>query len=400
VTQGKDKKQACVAQIVVNLDIGGLERVVIGLLRRLDRARFRSVLYCLREGGALIDEAAAAGAAVCPLNKKEGVDYRLFVRLARSLKTQGVDIVHCHNFGPLIYGSVSGRMARTAGVVYTAHGRYSSSRLGRVFFRRSWLVDRIVTVSDDARDVAINKGGVRPDRVVTLINGIDVERFAGADGERLLASGATKFCARRRELGIPEDAFVFGIVARLTAVKDHRNLFEAMVRLRRDHPAAHLCVVGDGELSDELKARAAELELGNAVSFMGARRDVPQLLNTFDAFVLSSYSEGLSITLLEAMAAGLPVVATDVGGNPEVVIDDVTGFIVRPRDPDALAGAMKAVMDDPDEAAGMGERGSDRVKRKFSLDVMVRGYEQIYEELLRSDGTAPESTGDYELVSE
>jgi sugar transferase (PEP-CTERM/EpsH1 system associated) len=393
VTNGGSKNLVCVAQIVVNLDIGGLERVVIGLLRKLDRARFRSVLYCLRDGGALIDEAAAAGAKVCPLNKREGVDYRLFYRLARSLKRRRVDIVHCHNFGPLIYGSVSGRLARTAGVVYTAHGRYSSSRLGRAVFRRRWLVDRIVTVSDDAREVAIASGGVRPDRVVTLINGIEVERFAGDPGDEVRA--------RRRELGLPQDAFVFGIVARLTAVKDHPNLFEAVARLRRQgYTGAHLCVVGDGELGDELKARAGELGLGDAISFLGARRDIPELLGVFDAFVLSSYSEGLSITLLEAMAAGLPVVATDVGGNPEVVLDDVTGYVVEARNPEALASAMQKIMQNPDEAAVMGERGRDRVQRKFSLDVMVGGYEQIYEELLRSNGSAAESSSDYEFVSE
>lgn len=360
--------RAGIAQIVVNLDVGGLERVVINLIDRLDRARYRNVLFCLGDGGSLLPEVSAMGVAAYPLNKREGVDYPLFLRLARLFRRERIDIAHCHNSGPLVYGAVAARLTRSSGVVYTAHGRYSSSRLGKLMFRRGGLVDRVVCVSEDARRVAIEKGGVAPSRVVTLINGVDVDRFGEAKtGE------ATD---------LPAGKPAVGIVARLTPVKDHRNLFRAFAAVLETYPSARLYVVGDGEIRAELEDDVADLGIGGGVTFLGNRHDVPALLRRFDVFVLSSYSEGLSITLLEAMAAGRPIVATDVGGNPEVVEDGKTGLVVPVRDPGALARAIVWMIEHPDRAREMGERGRERVRAEFGVEAMVRGYDRIYGELL------------------
>jgi sugar transferase (PEP-CTERM/EpsH1 system associated) len=357
-----------IAQIVENLNVGGLERVVIGLIEKLDPSRFRSVVFCLRDGGALLQEITDLGVRSYRLNKGEGINFGLFVRLARLLRREKIDIVHCHNFGPLLYGAIAARIARLAGVVYTAHGQYSSARPGRLMFRHGALVDSVVCVSEDARRVAIEKGGVAPERVITLINGVDMDRFAGT-GQDV-------------PLDVPVGSPTVGIVARLTPVKDHRNLFRAFANLLPSFPRARLLVVGDGELRGVLEDYAAELGLGGNVTFLGDRRDVPAVLGAFDLFVLSSYSEGLSITLLEAMAAGLPIVATDIGGNPEVVNDGETGMIVPAQDPDALSQAMAWVFEHPAEARRMGERGRERVRKEFSIDAMIGGYEQIYRELL------------------
>jgi sugar transferase (PEP-CTERM/EpsH1 system associated) len=359
--------RAGIAQIVVNLDVGGLERVVISLIEKLDPEKYRNVLFCLGDGGSLVEEVTARGVSVYPLHKRDGVDYPLFIRLARLLRREKIDIVHCHNSGPLVYGTVAARLARAAGVVYTAHGRYSSSRLGKVMFRRGGLVDRVVCVSEDARQIAIEKGGLAPSRVETLINGVDMDRFADR-GEP------------PPELPVGKPSI--GIVARLTAVKDHQNLFRAFAGLLPSYPEARLFVVGDGELRAELENDVKGLGISANVNFLGNRSDVPHLLAGFDLFVLSSYSEGLSITLLEAMAAGLPIVATDVGGNPEVVEHGITGKIVPVRDPGALTDAFKWMIEHPAEAGKMGERGHDRVQRDFSISAMIGGYERIYGELL------------------
>jgi glycosyltransferase involved in cell wall biosynthesis len=183
----------------------------------------------------------------------------------------------------------------------------------------------------------------------------------------------------RRAHAIPDDAPVCGIVARLTEAKDHRTLFAAVVLLRESHPGVHCLVVGDGELNDELARDVTALGLTPAVHFVGARENVRDYLAAMDVFVLSSITEGLAMTLLEAMAASRPVVATRVGGNPEAVEDGVTGRLVPASDPRALADAIAFLFDHRDVARAMGEAGRARVTSRFSLEAMVAQYKAVYE---------------------
>jgi len=376
-----------VAHVVVNLDIGGLERVVLNIIRNIDKNRFRSVLVCLRDGGPLLDELDRDRVHVYPLNKSDSLDYWLFMKLTRILRQEKADVVHCHNFGPLIYGSVAGRLAG-ARVVYTAHGKYSSARLARKRSLKLGRIDRVVTVSEDSRRVAIEQAGQDPARVETLINGVDVAEFV----TRGLRDRV------REQLGVAPDAPVFGIVARLTAVKDHAMLLRAFARVRAVRGDAVLLVIGDGELEDELKQSVSAGNFQGSVRMLGARRDVAQLLEAMDVFVLSSYSEGLSITLLEASASGLPIVATNTGGNPEVVADRETGLIVPVQDERAMADAMLWMIDNPQRAHAMGTAGRERVERCFSIATMVTRYEEIYSEVTGRKGRVAR-TRNHESVS-
>jgi len=359
-----------VAHVVVNLDIGGLERVVLNIIRSTDDHRFRSILVCLRDGGDLTDEIDQSHTKIFAMNKKDRMEYALFFRLARILKNENVHIVHCHNFGPLIYGSVAGRLAACK-VLYTAHGKYSARRLGRSRVLKFGRLDHIVAVSEDSRQVAINEAGRSPDEVETLINGVDVDSFE--------TTGARS--QMRHDLGIANDAPVFGIVARLTAVKDHAMLIRAFVKVRAACPSAILLIIGDGELEGPLLEQVTALGPNSGIKMLGARRDISLLLEAMDVFVLSSYSEGLSVTLLEASAARLPIVATNIGGNPEVVLDRETGRIVPERDDTAMAEAMIWMADNLDKGAQMGELGRIRVNEQFGVHRMVSRYEQIYESL-------------------
>jgi len=354
--------------------MGGLERVVIDLIKHLSRDRWDSSLYCLKEGGSLVHELESVGCTVHELYKKDRIEYSLFWRIAKLFRQENVQIVHCHNYGALFYGAIGSRLARTRGTVYTAHGVYSALRLGKLRYARLVPVDRVIAVSADAREAALSAGPLRPGDVQTLPNGINTGLFA-VDGnpEEL-----------KRELGVPEDVPVFGIVGRLSPEKQHDTLLKAMKLLATQVPGAVLIVAGDGPIRPDLESLATELDITSNVFFLGERHDVPQLLQALDVFVLSSRSEGLSIALLEAMAGGLPIVATDVGGNSEVIVDGETGLLVPPGDPEALAQAMAAVATDRERTRSMGELGRKRVNEIYSLDAMVKQYEAVYDGLLGS----------------
>lgn len=211
---------------------------------------------------------------------------------------------------------------------------------------------------------------MRPAKVVTIWNGVDGGEFR----PRAAASA-------RAALGVPEGGFHVGCVARLAPVKDHRTLLDAFARFRAGRPDAHLTLVGDGPERAALEARAARLELDGAVTFAGERPEVAPLLAAFDVFALSSLSEGISLTLLEAASAGLPIVATRVGGNEEVVLDAETGVLVPAADPAAFAAALAAVAARSDRAT-MGALGRARVERRFSVERMAQAYAKVYAEVL------------------
>lgn len=353
-----------VAHVVLTLDPGGQEFLVIQLAERLQRRGWRSPVITI-SGGALAQDARRLGIETFDLRKGAGFSPATLVRLARVLRAEGVDIVHTHNMAPLIYGTLS---ARALGIptINTRHGRAALTT--------HWLIwrlaDHVVAVSDDARREMLRHNSIAPAKVHVILNGTDVQAFATPTRDR---------AAVRASLGIPVDHRLFGIVARLAPEKDHQTLFEAFERVAQAEGAAALLVIGGGPLEADLRARAGSLGILERVRFLGFRQDIPDLLAALDVFVLSSTMEGVSLTLLEAMAAGLPVVATRVGGNPEVVAEGETGLLVPPRDARALSEAMLVLLRNPERAAAFGERGRERVRRQFDIEQMVDAYVALYE---------------------
>lgn len=369
---GGTGRAVVVAHVVENLDIGGLERVVINLMTACPSPRHRAVLYTLGAGGALAGELERAGRTVRAFAKRPGMDWFLLGRMARALARDAVDVVHCHNYGPLVYGSLAARPGRR-GVVYTAHGAKTSGRRATRRFQQLGLVDDIVFVSEDARRVALAAGAVDAGRTHVILNGIDVDAYARDSACR---------ARMRASLGIDAGAPVAGIVARLTPAKDHVNLFDAFAIVRQALPAARLVVVGDGELRDDLHRAARERGLGEGVIFTGRRDDVADVLSALDVFVLSSATEGLALTLIEAMAAGLPVVATRVGGNTEVVVHGATGLVVPPRNAAALAASLTELLSDAHRARALGAGGRVRARDVFGIAAMTERYRVLYDGLV------------------
>jgi glycosyltransferase involved in cell wall biosynthesis len=341
--------------------MGGLEKLLVECARHTDRTRFDLTFISLSGRGAPADEIEACGWPVVTLNVPPGrVTPGLVFRLGTWFWRLRIDVVHSHNNGPLIYGSPGARLAGVRGVIHTRHGLNSraSSRQTALVRTVIRLTDRIVCVSKSgARQSA--RQGVPPNRLQMLWNGIDVNRFSYAG---------------------PQAGGPAVLVARLSPEKDVATLLHAAALVRARIPSFRLAIAGDGPCLRDLQHLTARLGLVETVQFLGQVRDVPALLSRASLFVLPSLTEGISLTLLEAMARGLPVVATAVGGNPEVVLDGRTGFLVPPERPPALAEKMIHLMTNHPLAQEFGHSGRQRVEEFFNVRHMVESYENLYEQ--------------------
>lgn len=367
-----------IVHLVLGLDVGGLERVVLRLVERADRARFKVSVCALTSGGQLEPELRGLRVPLVVSPRRHGADPLLVGRLARMFRAQRPDIVHTHNPAPHLYGALAATLARgypggaLARVIHTKHGRNHPDDARKVILNRvaSALSDRIVAVSDEARGVVLQAERIDAGKVLTIHNGVDTSAFRpAADKDGL-----------RRRLGLRPSAFLLGCVARLSPEKDHATLLEAFARLVRRAEGVRLCVVGDGILRASLERRVRDLHIEDTVDFLGMRADVAELMGAFDAFVLASKTEGISLTLLEAAASGLPIIATSVGGNGEIVRAGQSGWLVPASDPEWLAAALLRCYKATDRAA-MGLRGRAHVIEHFGVDAMVRSYESLYTEI-------------------
>jgi glycosyltransferase involved in cell wall biosynthesis len=360
-----------IVHVLPSLAVGGQERVALDLARRQleEGHRVRVIALDPRAGGPVADALGAAGIATLAVPKLgPTIDPSLPLRLAWRLR--GADIVHTHGPLALVYGATAGRLAGAA-VVHTKHGA-DPGPLRRAAIRRAAasLVDAYVAVSEATAALARAHRDVSDARLVVVPNGVDLRRFGPDPRAR---------AAVRRELGVPEGAWLVGTVGRLVDVKDQALLVRAASRAGHD-----LLLVGDGPERAALERLVAKLGAHSRVRFAGERADVPRLLAALDLFALTSRSEGLPLVLPEAMATGLPVVATRVGGVPQVVDDGETGFLVDPGDEPALVARLEDFAADPTRARAFGARARGVALARFSLGRMASAYEALYRSLVAS----------------
>ncbi len=352
-------KRLRLAYITLGLEVGGQEKLLVEFARRVDRARFEGHLICLGERGPLADPIEACGWPVTALAAPPGLRPRLVWRLAKLFRQLQCDVVHTHDDKPLIYGVLAAQLAGVRRIIHTQHhGKLASlsRRQERLVAWASRGADCFVCVSHDSARQMIAQG-VPAGRVRVLWNGVDLARFA--------CHGPC-----------PNGPIV--TVARLSPEKDIANLLQTMAIVVRAEGTARLEIAGDGPCREKLLHLRDELGLKTQVAFLGSVRDMPALLQRASLFVLPSQTEGISLTLLEAMASGLPVVATRVGGNPEVVLDGVTGLVVPPRQPIALADAILQMRSNRAAAQRMGRAGRARAEAHFDVRSMVAAYESLY----------------------
>jgi sugar transferase (PEP-CTERM/EpsH1 system associated) len=367
-------KKINVLHLIQGLEIGGLEIMVVSLLERLDRSRYRPSICCYDSLGSLSQGLSEKGIGVHLLKRRPGIDYFYPFKLARYLKKSKTKILHLHNPTALFYGTLAGKIARTPCIIYTEHGRDFSSSI-KVRITNGLLckmLDRVVAVAECGKKYLVEHEGVNERKIFKIYNGIDSQKFGRTHSGKLIRSG----------LGLHDDQPVIGIVARLDAIKNHTCFIRAMKIIATRLPEAVLLIIGDGLLRTELESLTANLQLQDHIKFLGARSDIAELLSMLDVFVLSSLSEGLSLTLIEACAAAKPIVATDVGGNPEIVEHESNGLLVPSDQPEDLAKAILEILSHEVKARLMGEKGRKKFEEEFTLDVMVKKYEDLYESCL------------------
>ena len=365
-----------IMHVVDTLGKGGLENSLVNLIERLDPNHFEHTVCAIRGLGANAGRLPRERVRVMCLAKKDTDSAIQVAKLARTIRDIRPDVVHSRNWGA-IEAVPAGRWARGCGLIHSEHGLDSNTPAKepkrRTWFRRLAfeLADRVLTVSYQLRDVHAARTGFPARKISVIHNGVDSQKFR---------SDAETRARVRQELGLSDDEFCIGCVGNLFPVKDHMTLLHAAAGLAASSNAWRLLMIGEGpertRLEDFVNGHA---EWKSRVRFLGSSHRVTELLNAMDVYVLPSLMEGISNSLLEAMATGLPVIATHTGGNPEVVVDGESGLLFPVGDARRLTDQLLALGERKDQRAQLGQQALRRVREEFSLDAMVRNYEQLYE---------------------
>ena len=368
-----------VVYCIDNMQVGGTELNAVRTAERLDRRRFSISVVCIRDNGPLMARYKDAGIPVhtFPMTSFLGAGaVRQAVRLIRLLRTEHTDIVHSHDAYTSVYGTFCARVAGVRGVIASRRSWHSPHLQGRILRANRvayHFAHRVVGNSPSVSRLVETESGVSASRIVTIPNFLDEEAFDPIPGpmRRRMLEG----------LGVPEGAFVVGIVARLSPVKDHATLIRAIAALRDRMPTVHCVLVGDGPERASIEALASGLGIRELVHLAGERTQPPNLHGLFDVSVLCSTTEAFPNSVLEAMAAARPVVATDVGGTPDAVHEGTTGLLVRPSDPTRLADAIYRLHQDPALRARLGSAAQAAARAGYSADAVITQVEELYTRL-------------------
>jgi sugar transferase (PEP-CTERM/EpsH1 system associated) len=365
-------KSLRILHVSYSLDVGGLERVVINLAKGLKGEGHLVKICCLNGKGVLGEEVEEAGIEVFSLKKKPGIVWNLPYRISKIIVENNIEVVHTHNEAGLIYGATASILSRVPEIVHTEHGKEPGYDKKKVLeFAEGLLlrkVNHVVAVSKDAKNKILKLSGIDKDKVLVIPNGIDVENYFRPESRK----------EKRNLLGIGPESFVIGNIGRLVPLKNQEFLMDIFSKLSEEFPNLKLVIVGDGPIRGALERYSSEHGMNDSVLFLGERKDIAELLSTFDLFVLPSLTEGVSLTLLEAMAAGKAIVASAVGGNPEVIEDEKTGLLIPVNEKQQWIEAIRMLIRNDDKRRSISEMAMAEVNERFSLQKMVEDYEKIY----------------------
>ena len=372
-----------IAHVIYRLDVGGLENGLVNIINRIPEDRYRHVIISLTELSDFKQRIIRKDVDCIALHKRPGNDLGMFLKLWRLFRLLRPAIVHSRNLAAL-EAQLPAWLAGVGCRIHGEHGRdvhdLDGTRRKYRWIRRFYrpLVQRYVPLSRELGDYLHRQVGVADERIRLICNGVDIERFRPGQQERrdsILPRGFAD-----------HDSIVIGSVGRLEPVKDQLTLVRAFTELCLRRPLdirLRLVLIGDGSLRHELESLVAQGDIGKRVWLAGSTENVPQLLQAMDVFVLPSLAEGISNTILEAMACGLPVVATRVGGNEELVVEGETGFLVSRSDPGAMAETLLHYLEDDTLRDRHGAAARRRVEKHFSIHGMVNRYLEVYDELCR-----------------
>ncbi len=364
-------KKLRVMQITHDLALGGLQQVVVNLCRAIDREKFDVSVLCLRDFGQFVPEIEKLGIRVYCLEQKEsGTDYFSFLKVAKILKREKIDIIHTHNTQPFVDGTIASLMSSIKTVVHTDHARDFPDKKRYMF--AEWLMSKfvykVVGVSEHTTQNLIEYEKISKGKVLTILNGVDESTYNIAiDKEK-----------KRKELGINRDGLIIGLGVRLSEQKGVAYLIDAMPEVIKVYPDITLVVAGSGEIENELKRKVYDLGLTTNILFPGARTDIHELLKLFDLYILPSLWEGLPMTILEAMAAGCPIIATNVGGNGMAIENGFNGSLIEKENSKLLAYEILKLLKDKKLREMYVQNSIEIFRNKFSARIMARNYEKLY----------------------
>jgi sugar transferase (PEP-CTERM/EpsH1 system associated) len=364
--------------ILHSLQIGGLENGVINIINRLDNDTFEHAICCIDSSGPMVGRLDHP-VEIHTLCKGTKRDYFLSFKIARLVQRIRPDIVHTRNWSA-IDGVIGARIAGVKVIIHGEHGREATDPMGANRLRKKarkalnpWIT-KFVVVSGELKKWLLHDIGIPGRKVTQIINGVDTDKFRPAEDKQLA----------KTSLKLNPDSFVIGIVGRLDRVKDHETLFRAFRILSESNPSRnlHMLVVGIGPLKNRLMTLSKELRISSRTTFTGERFDLGEWYRCMDVYVLPSIAEGISNTILEAMACGLPVIATNVGGNQEIVKNGRTGFLFTPGNYQGLAEKLLLYRNGHALLKEHGIKGRITAEEKLSLSRMVKEYEGVYTSLL------------------
>lgn len=368
-----------IVHVIYRLDVGGLENGLVNLINRIPEDRYRHAILCLKGYSESFRSRIKKPVEVHDLGKKEGQDVAMQFRLWKLLRKLKPDIVHTRNLGTL-EASVPSALA---GIKVRIHGEHGFD-IGNIegnnkkdqYIRRLYspFITRYIALSRSLGQYLEEKTGIAQERISQIYNGVDAMKFYPAE-------------EKNRTLPFSDPSLVvFGTVGRMQAVKDQTSLARAFIRMLEIAPhyreRARLMMIGEGSLRNDAIALLEDAGCSELSWLPGSRDDIADIMRQMDVFVLPSLSEGISNTILEAMATGLPVIATNVGGNPELVEDGVTGTLIPPSDPEIMARTMLTYLTEPDLPARQSIAARSRIEQNFSLESMVSAYMKVYDDQL------------------
>lgn len=365
------QKPLRVLHLTFNMGIGGTEQVIRQLVQGMVQSGVQSEILCIDGhtgpvGVALREQ----GIPVHTVARKQGFDGSLIIAIRRRLKAGHFDVLHCHQYTPWLYGRLASLGTNTK-VVFTEHGRFYPDRYRyKAMFVNpvlAMMTPAIVAISAATRDALVQYEFLPRRKIQVIYNGIAPLERDESEAQKV-----------RRNLGIPQDAFVVGTVSRLDPVKNQEMMLRAFKEFAENNPHAFLLMVGDGPDKDKLVSLAVEYGISKKTIFAGFINDPVHYLSVMDVFLLSSHTEGTSMTLLEAMSLEVPAVATRVGGNPEIIEDGVTGLLTEPGKASYFAASIDTLHKNTPLRKRMGKAARDHFEARFSAGAMLAGYNKIY----------------------
>jgi glycosyltransferase involved in cell wall biosynthesis len=368
-----------ILHVISKLPVGGVENQLFTILRKYDQKRLRPLVCSLSDKGEMGKEIEESGIEVIPLNKlRHRFDWTIVKDIYTLIRTRDIKIVRTHQYHANLYGRLAAWLAKVPCIVASVHNVYTIDRKIHRRIINKFLArcsDKVVAVSETVKKDILTYDGLSEDKVRVIYNGIDTDRFLNINGSLI-----------RSKLGISSEAPVVGTVGRLALQKGQKYLIDAVSTLREKFPQIALLFVGDGPLRNELENHVKALGIEMNVIFLGIRRDIPQILSAIDIFVLPSLWEGLPSALIEAMASGKPIIASDIPPIREIVNSEKVGILVPPKNSNAIADSIELLLHNKNLAENISNTAKEKAFSIFNIEITAQHYTDLFKNVLREKG--------------